>query len=119
VTTDPVALSRGAVVWVDFDPTTGREQRGTRPALVVSSTDYLSSVRDLVVVLPLTSVDRGWPHHVLVGGERAGLSRASFAMTEQPRTISTVRISRRAGTADATTMSEVDRWLGDFLGIRP
>jgi mRNA interferase MazF len=119
VTPELVALVRGAVVWVDFDPTTGREQRGTRPALVVSSADYLASVRGLVVVLPLTSVDRGWPHHVPVVGARAGLARPSFAMTEQPRTISTTRISRRTGSADAATMTEVDRWLGDFLGIRP
>jgi mRNA interferase MazF len=113
-----VTLTRGAVVWVDFDPTTGREQRGTRPALVVSSADYLASVRDLVVVLPLTSVDRGWPHHVAVAGDRIDLPKASFAMTEQPRTVSTSRISRRAGTAGAATMHEVDRWLGDFLGLR-
>ncbi len=119
MTPRPVGLTRAAVVWVDFDPTTGSEQRGTRPALVVSSADYLASVQGLVVVLPVTSVDRGWPHHVPVVGTRTGLSRPSFAMTEQPRTISTIRISRRTGTADAATMSEVDRWLQDFLGIRP
>ena len=110
------ALERGAIVWVDFDPTAGRDQRGTRPALVVSSTDYLASVRDLAIVVPITSVDRQWPHHVLVEGERTGLSRPSFAMTEQPRTISTTRISRRSGTADAGTMRGVDQWLRDFLG---
>jgi len=106
VTPRPVELTRAAVVWVDFDPTTGSEQRGTRPALVVSSADYLASVRGPVVVLPVTST---W----------TGLSRPGFAMTEQPRTISTIRISRRTGTADAATMTEVDRWLQDFLGIRP
>lgn len=109
-------LARGAVVWVDFDPTAGREQRGTRPALVVSSAEYLASVRDLVVVVPITSVDRDWPHHVPVGG-RTGLSKASFAMTEQPRTISTTRITRRTGTAEPETMRAVDRWLQDFLGL--
>lgn len=117
MTAAPVPLERAAVVWVDVDPTAGREQRGSRPALVVSSADYLASVRDLVVVVPLTSVDRSWPHHVRVAGDRSGLSRASFAMTEQPRTISTTRISRRTGTADAATMRDVDRWLRDFLGL--
>lgn len=115
--TAPGPLERGAVVWVDFDPTAGREQRGTRPGLVVSSADYLASVRDLVIVVPITSVDRTWPHHVRVAGERTGLSKPSFAMTEQPRTISTTRITGRAGTAGADTMHDVDRWLQDFLGI--
>lgn len=116
--TGPVSpLERGAIVWVDFDPAAGREQRGTRPALVVSSTEYLTSVRDLVVVVPITSVERGWPHHVAVSGHRAGLPKASFAMTEQPRTISTTRIARQAGNAGADTMNTVDQWLRDFLGL--
>jgi mRNA interferase MazF len=38
-------------------------------------------------------------------------------MTEQPRTISASRISRRAGTASDQTLQEVSRWLRDFLGI--
>lgn len=117
MTSGSVPLERGAIVWVDVDPTAGREQRGSRPALVVSSADYLASVRDLVIVIPLTSVDRAWPHHVRVTGDRTGLPKASFAMTEQPRTISTTRIARRTGTADAATIRDVDRWLQDFLGL--
>lgn len=106
----------GDVVWVDLDPTQGREQRGGRPALVVSSDDYLASVRDLVVVVPVTSVDRGWPHHVALTGA-TGLSRPSFAMTEQPRTVSTTRIGRRLGAADAATRAAVGDWLRDFLDL--
>jgi mRNA interferase MazF len=105
------------VVWVDLNPTRGREQRGTRPALVVASQGYLASVPDLVIIVPITSVDRDWPHHVRVTGDRINLTRPSFAMTEQPRTISHERITRRQGTADAETLSLVDQWLRDFIGI--
>jgi mRNA interferase MazF len=111
-------LRRGSVVWATLDPTQGREQRGTRPALVIASDDYLSSVRGLVTVVPVTSVDRDWPHHVLIRGQRLGLARRSFAMTEQPRTVSIDRIGRQSGTADEATMSDVDGWLADFLGLR-
>lgn len=110
-------LVRGAVVWVDLSPTRGREQHGTRPALVVSSLGYLMSVRDLVIVLPLTTVDRGWPHHVPVTGDLIKLAKPSFAMTEQPRTISKERIARRSGLADAQTVTAVDQWLRDFIGL--
>lgn len=72
-----------------------------------------------MIVIPLTSVDRAWPHHVPVVGEGTGLAKPSFAMTEQPRTISTSRITRRTGTAEAETMQQIDRWLQDFLGIGP
>jgi mRNA interferase MazF len=110
-------LSRGAIVWVDFDPTRGQEQRGSRPALVVSSEDYLDSVRGLVIVVPITSVDRGWPHHVAIEGDAARLRKRSFAMTEQPRTIATERVVRHAGAADNVTMTAVDGWLRDFIGL--
>ncbi len=109
-------LVRGAIAWVDFDPTRGREQRGTRPALVVSSPGYLASVPDLVIVVPITSVDRDWAHHVAVMGDRVGLPRPSFAMTEQPRTVSRERLARQSGIASPQTMAEVDLWLADFMG---
>ena len=85
--------------------------------MVMSSTDYLAGVPDLAIVVPFTSVDQGWPHHVLIEDERTGLSKLSFAMTEQPRTISTTRITRRTGTGGADTMRRVDQWLHDFLGM--
>lgn len=110
-------LIRGAVVWVDLNPTQGREQQGTRPALVVSSEGYLASVPDLVIVVPLTSTDRGWPHHVLIRGAESALPKTSFAMTEQARTISRGRLARLLGVADAASMAEVDQWLRDFLGL--
>jgi mRNA interferase MazF len=110
-----IPLQRGSVVWVDLDPVRGREQSGHRPAIVISSDGFLANVPDLVVVLPLTTTDRGWPHHVRVAGVEVRLKRPSFAMTEQPRTISRSRIIRRAGTAGAQTMSQVTQWLRDFL----
>jgi mRNA interferase MazF len=111
-----VSLVRGAIVWVDFDPTRGSEQRGTRSALIICSTGYLASVPRLAIVVPVTSVDRGWPHHVPVRGPDVDLPKPSFAMTEQPRTIARERVSRSAGVADAPTIGAVDRWLRDFIG---
>lgn len=110
-------LTRGAVVWVDLDPARGREQQGQRPALVICNDDYLRVVPDLVIVVPVTSSDRGWLHHVPVAGPSTGLSRPSFAMTEQPRTLARERITRQSGMTDAQTLDAVDGWLRDFLGV--
>jgi mRNA interferase MazF len=110
-------LTRGAVVWVHLDPSRGREQAGTRPAVVLSSNDYLAAVPDLVIVVPVTTRDRGWPHHVHLGGRELDLPRASFAMTEQPRTISRHRITGHAGHADETTMNAITVWIRDFLAV--
>lgn len=109
--------NRGSIVWVDFGPVRGTEQRGVRPALVVAAADYLASVPDLVIVVPITTADRGWPHHVAVRGRDTGLPRRSFAMTEQPRTISRERIDRHSGRADVVTMAAVQEWLRAFLDL--
>jgi mRNA interferase MazF len=56
-------LSPGDIVWVYRDPVVGREQSSRRPAVVVSSHGHLSVADTLVIVVPVTSVDRGWSNH--------------------------------------------------------
>ena len=85
--------------------------------MVLCSDAYLEAVPDLAVVVPVTSRDRNWPHHVRLAGGRLDLSRASFAMTEQPRTISRTRITRTAGRVDDQTIETITNWIRDFLDI--
>lgn len=102
----------GDIVWADLSPTSGREQSGRRPALVVSNTTYLDLVTELAVVLPLTTQDRGWDNHIRVG---ADLPRPSWAMTEQVRTVDRRRLGGLIAGADDETMDAVRLWLVDFL----
>jgi len=111
------ALRRGSIVWVNLNPTQGREQSGTRPAVVIASDGYLASVPDLMILVPVTTTDRAWPHHVPIEGPAVGLPRPSFAMTEQPRTVARSRITGMAGTASQITMSQIDQWLRDFSDL--
>ncbi len=70
-------LRRRFIVWVDLSPTRGLEQAGIRPAVVISS-DGLANVPELVIIVPVTTTDRGWPPHVHVEGPDVDLpSRAS------------------------------------------
>jgi mRNA interferase MazF len=108
-------LSPGDVVWVAPDPVVGREQAGRRPAVVVSGHDYLDIVTTLAIVVPITSVDRGWPNHVAL--EAAELTQPSWAMTEQVRTVSRRRVAGRAGRVSASTLAEVRGWVRDFLDL--
>jgi mRNA interferase MazF len=110
-------LRTGTVVWVRLDPTVGREQAGTRPAVIVASGGYLSAVPELAILVPVTTTDRGWPHHVRLAGPEMHLPNASFAMTEQPRTISRARITGRAGEVDSDTMIGITNWIRDFLDL--
>lgn len=104
----------GDVIWVDLSPVVGKEQAGRRPAVVISSTAFLDVVADLVIVLPATTTDRGWPNHILLTGPH-NLPQKSWAMTEQPRTISRTRIHSKAGKIDANCLAEMMVWVRDFL----
>lgn len=110
-------LRRGDVVWAELDPVRGREQSGRRAALVVASDLYLEQTDTLAIILPATTTDRGWPNHVLLRGPRLDLPKPTFAMTEQPRTVTRDRLVGILGAVDAETMSDVDRWLRDFLSL--
>ena len=105
----------GSVVWVDLDPTVGREQAGRRPAVIVASSGYLDAVTELAIVVPATTTDRGWPQHVQLTGPSLTLARPTFAMTEQPRTISRQRIASVDGTVDNACLASIRQWLNDFL----
>ncbi len=109
------ALAPGDVVWVQPEIAVGREQSGRRPALVVAGPGYLEVVDTLVLVVPITTVDRGWPNHIEVVG--ADLQQRSWAMSEQIRTISRERVVGRAGRANAATLAAVRTWLADFLDL--
>ena len=109
-------LWRGSVCWAALDPVRGREQGGRRPVLVVASQQYLDVVTTLALVVPVTSVDRGWPNHIPLRG-RTGLGRSSWAMTEQIRTVSRDRLTEISGLVDDATLADVDVYLADFLGL--
>src|SRR6478672_13810995 len=117
--TDEMApdLRRGVVVWAELDPVRGREQAGRRPALVIASDLYLEQADTLAIIVPVTTNNRGWPNHVLLKGPDLTLDQPSFAMTEQPRTVTRDRLFDLAGTVDGATMKEVDLWLRDFLAL--
>ncbi len=58
--------------WINFDPQAGREQAKTRPALVLTSSDF-NAATGLLIVCPVTRTERLWRTRVpLVGTATAG-----------------------------------------------
>lgn len=110
-------LRRGAVVWAGLDPVLGREQSGRRPVLIVASDLYLEQADTLAIVVPTTTRNRGWPNHVRMRSSGLSLPEPTFAMTEQPRTVTRDRFLGLIGVVDDATMAQVDRWLRDFLAL--
>ena len=74
---------KGDYVAVTFDPQSGHEQKGRRPALVVSNTLF-NEQTGLAMVCPLTTTDRRYPFHVAVTNDP---HITGFVMVEQVKSI--------------------------------
>jgi mRNA interferase MazF len=79
----PYAPKKGDFIAVTFDPQSGHEQKGRRPALVVSNTLF-NEQTGLAIVCPLTTTDRGYPFHVAVTDNP---HVTGFVMVEQVKSI--------------------------------
>jgi mRNA interferase MazF len=108
---------RGEVWNVDLNPTRGREQRGSRPALVVSTDRFNRGPAELVVVVPITGTERGIPLHVRFDPPEGGLKKRSFAKCEDVRSVSKERLTRRWGVVSRATLSAVEDRLRILLEL--
>ncbi len=109
--------NRGDIWSINFDPTLGREQAGTRPALVISVDKFNHGPADLVVVLPITSRDKKQPMHVVLSPPEGGLARVSFVKCEDVRSVSRQRLKNFYGTVSAPTLAEVERRIRILLDL--
>ena len=55
----------GDLVWLTFDPQSGREQAGRRPALVLSPKIY-NAKSGLALACPITNQAKGYPFEVAI-----------------------------------------------------
>lgn len=56
------------IVWIDFDPSKGREIQKRRPAVVISSDEYTKATH-FVIVSPITSTIRNFPTYVTLSNQ--------------------------------------------------
>ncbi|MGI8495305.1 MAG: type II toxin-antitoxin system PemK/MazF family toxin [Pyrinomonadaceae bacterium] len=74
---------KGDFITLSFDPQSGHEQKGRRPALVVSN--YLfNQATGLAIVCPITNTDRKIPFHLAVP---LSSSLTGFVMVEQVKSV--------------------------------
>ncbi|MCF8010951.1 MAG: type II toxin-antitoxin system PemK/MazF family toxin [Clostridiales bacterium] len=74
---------QGDIVLLEFNPQTGHEQKGRRPALVASNNTFNHFTR-LAVVCPITNTNKNFPLHVPLD-ERTKTSGA--IMCEQAKSL--------------------------------
>lgn len=106
---DEYIPERGHLVWLDFDPRTGTEQSGHRPALVLSPSAYNRIGQ--MICCPMTTQKKNWAFLVpITGGERE-----AFVVVDQMRCVDWrargARFIRRAEPAEVAKVRQLARAL--------
>jgi mRNA interferase MazF len=95
---------KGDFVVLDFDPQSGHEQKGRRPALVISN-DLFNLRTGLVMACPITHTNRDYPFHVAIP---PGVLVTGYVMVDQVKSLDyQSRKAKRIDKAPATLLEEV------------
>lgn len=96
--------SQGDFVSISFDPQAGHEQKGRRPALVVSVTAF-NRATGLAICCPITNTDRKTPFHI---GVPTASGLTGFVMCEQMKSVDyRARSAKKIGTAPKEFLDDV------------
>lgn len=107
---------RGDIFYANLSPSSGSEQNGTRPVIILQN-DMGNRFSPTLIVAPISSkMKRNLPTHVPV--EASFLSKRSCILLEQIRVIDKTRIvSEKLGTADKYLLEQIDRAIRISLGL--
>ena len=99
-------MRRGDIYLVSLDPIEGREQRGSRPVLVVSPAEFNAATR-LPVVCPITN-GGDFARRIGFAVPVAGIKITGVVRCDQPRVLDlAARNARKVDTLPAPVMDEV------------
>ena len=106
-----MTISRGQIYLVNLDPVQGREQRGRRPVLVVSSNaiNRQPLVVTVVVGTSASNVARDYPTNVRVATAESGLPKETVFLCFQLRSLDPARFAnaKPAGTLSPARMEQI------------
>ena len=103
------------LVVVNLDPTIGAEMKKTRPCLIVSP-DEINTYLQTVIIVPLTSTQRGLPTRVLIKATgQSRLSNDSYAVLDQLKTVDKSRLSGPIGEISETEKRAVSAILKEMF----
>jgi mRNA interferase MazF len=111
---------RGDIWLFDPDPTRGREQKKSRPCVILSVDTYNNGPADLLIVVPMTTKNKSIPCHIPTKVD--GLDQVSYIMCDQIRCIAKERIEKirkqtKLASVNKKTLEEIERCLKVLLGF--
>jgi mRNA interferase MazF len=103
---------QGDIVALTFDPQSGHEQKGRRPALIVSNQIFNKHL-GLAFACPITNTKRDFPFHIEVNSPNI----TGFVMTEQLKSIDyNARNIKFIEKANQETISQVLGIIDSIIG---
>ena len=108
----------GDIHWVELPPSTGHEQSGRRPAVIVQDEAY-AGMLPVVLTVPLTtatSTVRFSGTLLIQPSAENGQRLASVALVFQMRAVDRRRIGDRVGAVSAKVLAEIFAALDKLLG---
>ena len=103
-------IQAGQIFWLERTNSSGREQQGRRPVIVV--TDNRLTALGLCWIVPLSTTNRGWPLHVPVEFQ----GKTSVALCEQLQSVSVERLKRPIGSVAFPELLEIRSVLHKIIG---
>jgi len=101
----------GDIVWISFDPQTGHEQAGHRPAVVLSPAAY-NAKTSLMVCCPMTTQIKNYPFEVVIGGPSL-----SAVLADQVKSLDwRKRRAKRKGMISTAELAEVRAKIRALIG---
>ncbi len=103
---------------VNLDPTVGHEQRGLRPAVLVSDPAVVEDQRfPLLCLVPITATPGEGALYPELPPGPSGLIKTSFALVDQLRSVDKRRVRRVLGQLPDQDLATIDEGLLLYLGL--
>jgi len=107
----PYVPDAGDIVWISFDPQTGHEQAGHRPAVVLSPAAY-NAKTSLMVCRPMTTQIKNYPFEVVIAGPSP-----SAVLADQVKSLDwRKRRAKRKGIISVAELAEVRAKIRALIG---
>jgi len=97
-----MVINQYEVFLIDLDPTKGHEIQKTRPCLIISPNEMNHTI-NTVIIAPMTTKSHDFPSRVQIEFNK----KIGWIMLDQIRTIDKLRLVKKLGKIDQTTIKKV------------
>lgn len=109
-------FEQGDIIYLDFDPQSGHEQKGRRPAIVVTNNTF-NIFSKMLIVCPITNTDKNHPFHIKLDNRT---KTTGIILCDQARTLDVnIRKASFIEKAPNDIISEVVDMMESFIEIGP